>query len=102
MPTTDKDFKVKNGLNVATTGTFGGVVTVATPTQNTHATTKLYVDTAVAGATASAVATESYPGSPSRKRWILDVARINPCSIVAKALSIPPGKYARKSETQRN
>ena len=44
MPTTDKDFKVKNGLNVATTGTFGGVVTIATPTENTHATTKLYVD----------------------------------------------------------
>ena len=65
MATVDKDFKVKNGLNVATTGTFGGVVTVATPTQNTHATTKLYVDTAVAGATASAVATESTnPVSP--------------------------------------
>ena len=65
MPTTDKDFKVKNGLNVATTGTFGGVVTVATPTQNTHATTKLYVDTAIAGATASAVATESSnPATP--------------------------------------
>ena len=36
------------------------------------------------------------------KRWILDVARIDPCSIVANALSIPPGEYARKSETQRN
>ena len=24
------------------------------------------------------------------------------CGIVANALSIPPGKYARKSETQRN
>lgn len=65
MPTTDKDFKVKNGLNVATTGTFGGVVTVATPTSNAHATTKLYVDTALASATANAVATESTnPVSP--------------------------------------
>lgn len=65
MATTDKDFKVKNGLNVATTGTFGGVVTVATPTQNTHATTKLYVDTAIAGASAGAIATESTnPVSP--------------------------------------
>ena len=52
MATVDKDFKVKNGLNVATTGSFGGVVTVATPTQNAHATTKLYVDTAIAGASA--------------------------------------------------
>ena len=63
MPTTDRDFKVKNGLNVATTGTFGGTVTVATPTQNTHAATKLYVDT-VAG-NANVVPTESTaPVSP--------------------------------------
>ena len=63
MATVDKDFKVKNGLNVATTGTFGGVVTVATPTQNTHAATKLYVDT-VAG-NANVVPTESSnPATP--------------------------------------
>jgi hypothetical protein len=65
MATTDKDFKVKNGLNVATTGTFGGVVTVATPTQNAHATTKLYVDTAIAGISANVFPTESTaPVSP--------------------------------------
>jgi hypothetical protein len=65
MATVDRDFKVKNGLNVATTGTFGGVVTVATPTENAHATTKLYVDTAVAAATSSTVATESSnPATP--------------------------------------
>ena len=65
MPTTDRDFKVKNGLNVATTGTFGGVVTVATPTQNAHATTKLYVDTAIAGISANVFPTESTaPVSP--------------------------------------
>ena len=63
MATVDKDFKVKNGLNVATTGSFGGVVTVATPTQNTHAATKLYVDT-VAG-NANVVPTESSnPATP--------------------------------------
>ena len=49
--TVNKDFKVKHGLNVALTGTFGGTVTVATPTENTHATTKLYVDTAVGSPT---------------------------------------------------
>ena len=43
-----------------------------------------------------------YPSSPSRKQWILDVEQIDLCSIKANALSIPPGKYARKSETQRN
>ncbi len=45
MATTDKDFKVKNGLIVALGGSFGGTVTVDTPTENTHAATKLYVDT---------------------------------------------------------
>ena len=44
MATTNRDFKVKHGLSVAEGGTFGSPVTVATPTENTHATTKLYVD----------------------------------------------------------
>jgi len=43
-----------------------------------------------------------YLGSPSPKLWILDVERFISYSVVANALSIPPGKYARKSETQRN
>jgi len=47
VATVNKDFKVKNGLNVALGGTFGGTVTVGTPTENTHATTKQYVDDAV-------------------------------------------------------
>ena len=45
--TTNRDFKVKHGLDVAQGGSFGGTVTVGTPTQNTHATTKLYVDSLV-------------------------------------------------------
>ena len=48
MTTTNRDFKVKHGINVAEGGTFGSTVTVGTPTSNAHATTKLYVDTAVA------------------------------------------------------
>jgi hypothetical protein len=47
VTTTNRDFKVKHGLDVAQGGTFGGTVVVATPTENTHAATKLYVDTAV-------------------------------------------------------
>jgi hypothetical protein len=47
VATVNRDFKVKHGLDVAQGGTFGGTVTVATPTENTHAATKLYVDTAV-------------------------------------------------------
>ena len=47
MATVNKDFRVKHGIAVAEGGTFGGTVTVATPTENVHAATKLYVDTAV-------------------------------------------------------
>jgi hypothetical protein len=47
VATVNKDFRVKHGIIVADGGTFGSTVTVATPTQNTHAATKLYVDTAV-------------------------------------------------------
>ena len=47
MATVNKDFKVKHGIIVAEGGTFGSTVTVATPTQNSHAATKLYVDTAI-------------------------------------------------------
>ena len=61
MATVNKDFRVKHGLAVADGGTFGGTVTVATPTENTHATTKAYVDAAVGGL----VVSESAPVSPS-------------------------------------
>jgi hypothetical protein len=51
VATVNKDFRVKHGIIVADGGTFGSTVTVATPTENTHATTKLYVDTAVGSPT---------------------------------------------------
>lgn len=63
MATVNKDFKVKHGLIVADGGTFGSTVTVATPTQNTHAATKAYVDT-VAGA-AGVTVSGTAPASPS-------------------------------------
>ena len=47
MATVDKDFKVKNGLVVTNGGSFGGEVTVGTPTVGTSATTKDYVDSLV-------------------------------------------------------
>lgn len=49
MATVDKDFKVKNGLQVANGGTFGGAVTVGTPTEANHAVTKSYVDALAGG-----------------------------------------------------
>ena len=51
MATVNKDFRVKHGINVALGGTFGSTVTVATPTENAHAATKLYVDTAIGSPT---------------------------------------------------
>jgi hypothetical protein len=47
VATVNKDFRVKHGINVAEGGIFGSTVTVATPTENNHAATKLYVDSAV-------------------------------------------------------
>lgn len=47
MTTTNRDFKVKHGLNVAEGGIFEQAVTVGTPTQASHATTKTYVDSVV-------------------------------------------------------
>jgi hypothetical protein len=61
VATVDKDFKVKQGLNVNLGGTFGGTVTVAAPTENLHAATKAYVDSVSGGMDVSATA----PASPS-------------------------------------
>ena len=43
-----------------------------------------------------------YPGSPHCKRWILDVGGIDSFRDDVNTLSIPPGEYGRKVETQRN
>ena len=43
-----------------------------------------------------------YPGSPCRKRCILDVDGLNPIRVGANALSMPPEEYTRKGETQKN
>jgi hypothetical protein len=51
VATVNKDFRVKHGIIVADGGTFGSTVTVATPTENAHAATKLYVDSAVGSPT---------------------------------------------------
>ena len=63
MSTVNKDFKVKNGLIVGLGATFGGVVTVATPTLGTHAATKAYVDS-LTGAPSIPVE-DTAPAAPS-------------------------------------
>ena len=47
MATSDKDFKVKNGIQVVGDATIGGTISAATPTLSTHLTTKAYVDALV-------------------------------------------------------
>lgn len=44
MSTTNKDFKVKNGIQVSEGGSFGGPVVVGTPSQADHAVTKEYLE----------------------------------------------------------
>jgi hypothetical protein len=72
VATVNKDFKVKHGLDVTQGGTFGGTVTVATPTENTHAATKLYVDSK--GAVAAPASTA--PAGPvNGQLWFDTVSR---------------------------
>jgi hypothetical protein len=67
VATVNRDFKVKHGLDVTQGGTFGGTVTVATPTENTHAATKSYVDS-IAGMVVGATP----PTSPANGRLWFD------------------------------
>jgi hypothetical protein len=46
--TVNKDFKVKNGIQVNGGGNFNGPVSVATPTDPSHAVTKEYLDSLIA------------------------------------------------------
>jgi hypothetical protein len=70
MTTVNKDFKVKHGLNVAEGGTFGSAVVVGTPTENTHATTKAYVDALSGSSTVTVGATA--PATPSNGQLWFD------------------------------
>jgi hypothetical protein len=75
MATVNKDFKIKNGLAVTNGATFGGTVTVATPTESTHAATKAYVDSLTSGITVGNTA----PASPSNGDMWFDslTSRVN-------------------------
>ena len=75
MATVNKDFKVKNGLSVTLGGTFGGTVTVATPTESTHAATKAYVDSVSGSMEVSA----SAPATPTNGMLWFDTltSRVN-------------------------
>jgi hypothetical protein len=68
MAIVDKDFKVKNGLQVAGSGSFGGTLTVAAPTEATHVATKGYVDSL----TGSMAVGTTAPSSPTNGTQWLD------------------------------
>ena len=70
MATVNKDFRVKHGINVDEGGIFGSTVTVATPTENNHATTKLYVDNKTS--TVVILADDEFPASPVNGQLFYD------------------------------
>jgi hypothetical protein len=75
MATIDKDFKVKNGIQVAGDGVFNGNIIAAAPTQNNHVVTLGYLDTL-----ASAMEFGAYPPeSPENGQLWFDtiVERVN-------------------------
>lgn len=65
MTAIDKDFKVKNGIQVAGDGTFGGTISAATPTLSGHLATKGYVDSLVGSSGASLIVDSVSPENPS-------------------------------------
>ncbi len=75
MATVDKDFRVKNGLQVNGTGSFGGAVVVGTPSIASHAATKEYVDANAGGIQSGSTP----PETPTNGKMWLDTLtkRIN-------------------------
>lgn len=65
MPTSSKDFKVKNGIQVANDGVFGGNVIAAAPTSDDHVATKSYVDSITGSIDFSMPVGATAPSSPS-------------------------------------
>jgi hypothetical protein len=59
MATVNKDFKVKNGIQVAGSGVFGGPIVAADPTDDTHVVTRGYLNAQAGGVTVASTAPES-------------------------------------------
>ena len=78
MATVNKDFKVKNGLQVNGDAVINGTVSGATPTASGHLTTKSYVDALIGGTSGIVVGAES-PENPSNGDLWFDtlVERVN-------------------------
>lgn len=66
MTTSEKDFKVKNGIQVANDGVFGGNVIAAEPQAASHVATKSYVDNLLDNVSGGSMPVgELAPSSPS-------------------------------------
>lgn len=68
MATSDKDFKVKNGIQVAGDATIGGTISAADPTADNHVVTKSYLAANSAFPTVDSTA----PSSPAPGQLWLD------------------------------
>lgn len=68
MATSDKDFRVKNGIQVAGDAIVGGTITAAPPTADNHVVTKSYLDLAKGALPVSSTA----PSSPTNGMMWLD------------------------------
>ena len=71
MSTVDKDFKVKNGIQVAGDAIIGGTISASTPTADGHVATKGYVDSL-----ALPVVDPVAPSSPSAGQLWLDTVSL--------------------------
>lgn len=71
MATSDKDFKVKNGIQVAGDATVGGTISASAPTADGHVATKGYVDSL-----ALPVVDSTAPSSPSAGQLWLDTVSL--------------------------
>jgi hypothetical protein len=79
LATVNKDFKVKNGLQVTGDAVIGGTIAAATPTASNHLATKLYVDSLIADSTGGMVTGETPPEDPTNGSLWFDtlVERVN-------------------------
>jgi hypothetical protein len=78
LATVDKDFKVKNGLQVNGDAVINGTVSAATPTESSHLTTKSYVDSLI-GETSGIVVGSTAPENANNGDLWFDtlVERVN-------------------------
>jgi hypothetical protein len=67
MSTTDKDFRIKNGLQVAGDAVVVGTVTVSEPVDNNHVATKSYVESV-----ALPIVSDTAPETPESGQLWLD------------------------------